>query len=29
VEGTGVMDRGAGWRWCLVLGNDGDFDFGV
>jgi len=23
VEGPEVGDRGAGWRWCLVIGNDG------
>jgi len=23
VEDPGVTDRGAGWTWCLVIGNDG------
>jgi len=23
VEGPGVTDRGGGWRWCLVICNDG------
>jgi len=23
VEDPGVMNRGAGWRWCLAIANDG------